>query len=212
MNNFKKLQEKVHQFNVYVKENCEEIRNYSIVLGKPINNQEINELEQLTQVKLPEDLVGFYTNLGSISPIGATERNSMYTSTIDGMKKELQAESKYEKLLSMGLIDSIRHSWGNDRYEFDVGEYFSQEQLDTLNRKYYCFGLYRLGDGVEAAGYLYFDEEGKFGSFYYHQDYFEEEVHEELLALLEKSPATLSLEELLINSIQEIQESIEEEL
>ncbi len=208
MDDFKNLQMKVQQFNAFTSDSFNTvIGNYSMQFGEAISKKDISQLEAICSTKLPEDLAVFYNTLGGLATIKGRESKYLAVATISELIGQLQMSDGYEKLASIGLIHSILNSWGNDRYEFEQDEFFTQTQLEFLNSKYKVFGLYRLGDEFDAAGYLYFDDEDKFGSLYYHQDYFDD-LKIELLAMLEKSQATHSLETLLISVIQEIKESI----
>lgn len=212
MENYKKLQETVKQFNAFVRENIYRDDDFfSMQFGEVASTNDIQELEAISNTKFPTELIEFCTKMGDLTTINGDESCCIEVNNIAKLIQKLKAPEKYDKLISMGIIDFIVNSWGNDRFEFVAGEYFIQTQIDTLNHKYKCFGLYRLGDMLEAAGYLYFDEQNNFGSLYYHQDYFDD-VQEKLVEMLEKSPATQSLEELLIFAIEEIKEIVEEDL
>jgi hypothetical protein len=107
------------------------------------------------------------------------------------------------------LIDCIKFSWGNDRPEFDDVEL---SKIDYLNENYKCFGLYRYDGGFEEAYYLYFDRNQKFGLVRYHQDDFDELWSVHLRNMLNKSPASESLDGLLISIIDRLETGISEDI
>ncbi len=111
---------------------------------------------------------------------------------------------KWEKIKGLGIVDMIKYSWGNDRYEFD--EEMESSMKNYLNENYKCFGRYRTEYGVEAANYLYFDNEGKFESIFYHQDDFDELLEGDLNPMMKKSLANQTFWELTFDAFDVITE------
>ena len=158
---------------------------------------------------LHPELEKFYAELGGIKT-GAdfADNFSVTLPTLKTLMLDLSKQGKYNKLVSMGIIDQIMFSWGNDRYEFD--EEISVENRDFLNENYLCFGWYRYDQGYESANYLYVDKSGKFGEIHYNQDSFDELWDDILNPMLSKSPATENLEDVLCRIINKLESGINE--
>ena len=154
----------------------------------PTDEEIIDTLETSAGGPFPQRLRQFYRELGGISV--APEYSDYWIhlcsaqELFDGLMKR---DRHYEKLYSLGLIDMIRYRWDNDRPEFDQ---LDQDLVETINNRY-------KGIGWKLGTYFYFDEAGRFGSVYYHQDYFGELVNECLLPMSEASPARFDFDALL---------------
>ena len=85
----------------------------------------------------------------------------------------------------MGLVDMIRWSWGNDRFEFDPasGDGLTQIEVDSLNAQYSVIGWHDVFEG-EGHEYLVFDRSGAFAILPYHQDAFDELYKDSLRPML----------------------------
>jgi hypothetical protein len=188
--------------------------NVSIEAGEPYSKtglitiedkssaEELKNLENAASVQFPEDLRQFYTSFGSLRCESVNENNSIQVFSPRSLLEKLNNPDSWSSTESLGLIDMIKLNWGNDRYEFD--EELKSEIKEAVNNNYTCFGWYYTEDNLESAHYLYFDKAGKFGYVFYHQDDFEELVQDFLKPMFKSSPATMSLEELLLESIKVI--------
>ena len=157
----------------------------------------------------PVALEKFYCQFGGIkTDFYSPESFSINIPSLKTVLTSLNQESKYYKLASLGIIDQIMFSWGNDRWEFD--EEISVENRDFLNENYLCFGWYRYDQGYESANYLYVDKSGKFGEIHYNQDSFDELWDDILNPMLSKSPATENLEDVLCRIINKLESGINE--
>jgi len=208
---FEKIANAVHAYN-----------QVSINAGEPYSNiclldvvqksskEEIRELENRIHMRLPEELSTFYTGFGAIKNRNWNENNCLDIYSVKYLMEKLNDADKWSRTESLGIIDMIRLSWGNDRYELD--EELSASMKNFLNNHCICFGLYRTDDNLESANYLYFDTYGRFGSVFYHQDDFEELLENHLLPMMEASPATQTLEELILEAFEIITELKMEEV
>ena len=158
---------------------------------------------------LHPELEKFYAELGGIKT-GAdfADNFSVTLPTLKTLMVDLSKEGKYNKLVSLGIIDQIMFSWGNDRYEFE--EEISVENRDFLNENYLCFGWYRYDQGYESANYLYVDKSGKYGEIFYNQDDFGQLWRDFLKPMLTKSSATENLEDMLCRIIDKLESGINE--
>jgi hypothetical protein len=163
---------------------------------------ELLAYEKIVGTGLPEALKDFYMTLGGLQNKNNEESYCITIFSIPEMLETLKTEELTTNF-SLGIIDMILFSWGNDRYEFADGEFFSKEQKDFLNTQYKCFGWYRTDTVLDCAYYLYFDANGNFGALCYDQDMFEE-VQEDLIKMLENSLANETLENLLSNAIEQM--------
>ena len=157
----------------------------------------------------PQELKAFYEKLGGVkTDFDFAESFAVHIPTLKTLTTNLGKEGKYDTLVSMGLIDQIMFSWGNDRWEFE--EEIAVEHRNFLNENYRCFGFYRYDHGLNAAYYLYFDKAGKFGEIHYDQDSFEELWADTLKPMLLKSPATENLEAMLCRILARLEIGIRE--
>jgi hypothetical protein len=171
---------------------------HAIVTTNIASEQQIQLLQQRFDFELPVELIHFYKALGGLNKANAVSERGIVVPNI-----ALQVLER-----KMGIIDTILDYWGNDRYEFLPQEKnFTPEQIAFLNDNYKCIGRYNNRDGLESAGYIYFDTKGNFGELFYHQDYFEE-VREDLIKMANGSIATKSLEAVLIDAISDLEDYV----
>ncbi|MBH1962892.1 MAG: SMI1/KNR4 family protein [Comamonadaceae bacterium] len=195
------VKQDLEEFNQSIKEiDPEGFEYYILQFDAPSTAEQIRALQGHSNIKIPEDLISFYLQYGGLEP---SQKYSESYLKIAGVSKVLKSLNSAGGLASLGLIDGIKHSWGNDRWEFEKDEFFSSEELQALNAKYKCFGLYR--PDLERAHYLYFDEQGKFGELHYDQDLFQN-AETKLRSMLLQSPAELGFNSLLQNSLQALLE------
>ncbi len=165
--------------------------------------EEVQKLEQLAGCSFPDDLKELYEQFGVIRTEN-DESLSILTHKVPDLIKGLEQAKdpeawKHRKIFSLGIIDMIKAAWGNDRQEYDPESgNFTQAEIDFLNQNYICFGHYRTFYGFESADYLYFDQDGNYGSFHYHQD----ELRTDLKTLLAHGITGSSLSDLLENKIE----------
>lgn len=208
---FEKIADAIHAYNQVSINAGEPYSNICLLdIEKKSTEEEITELEKRIHVRLPEELRNFYTGFGAIKNRNWNENNCIDIYSVKYLMEKLNEADKWSKTDSLGIIDMIRLSWGNDRYELD--DELSAPMKAFLNKHYICFGLYRTDDNLESANYLYFDTSGCFGSVFYHQDDFDELLENHLLPMMEASPATQTLEELILEAFEIITELKMEEV
>ena len=168
---------------------CSEAERAGGGLGPTATVEEIARLQALTPVPLPPDLLDFYRYIGGLRGNSGLQDAVLHTPA-DLLAAAALPAGQWDTLRSLGLVDMILWSWGNDRFEFDPasGEGLKQQHVDTLNANYAAFGWRVLEDG-EAFEYLYFDRQGRFGRVFYHQDAFGEVVEDHLRPMLKLRPA-----------------------
>ncbi|MFJ8459161.1 hypothetical protein ACIQ57_08520 [Lysinibacillus xylanilyticus] len=181
---------------------------YQLAISQNATNAQIDVMQGFLNVQIPTDLKMFYMELGSITPAEGNygEDFMLKIDSVTSLLNALENEEKWDNLISLGLIDYIKYSWGNNRPEFD--EYVDAEDIAYINEHYKCFGLYRYTWGFEEANYLYFDKDGKFGEVRYHQDEFDELWIEHLNDLLVKSAATENLQDMVIRIFDKLENGI----
>lgn len=167
------------------------------------SEQDIADLERITGCSMPEELVDFYLNVG-----GMSGNMPALSFTIPDIKKLIQwldpENPKWRRLNSIGIIDMICASWGNDRPEFTEEGGMPQNEIDYLNTRYKSFGYVQNNEDSEDYTYLYFDAEGNFGAVYYHQDQ-SSAWDDFLVPMLDKSLASRQLSQLLFGLVSEAQ-------
>ena len=158
--------------------------------GRPASQDAIEALRPLSRPGLPEDLVRFYRESGSFEGGHYLKNMVVYAPETLVAKSKRDPERRWDHAASMGLVDMIRWSWANDRFEFDPKsrEGLSEDEVIALNRDYSIVGWYVVDEG-EGYEYLYFDGQGRFGTLYYHQDAFDELYREHLKPMLGGRPA-----------------------
>jgi len=133
---------------------------------------EVLAVEQYLGKPLPPDLRAFYLRHGELRQDSRkpVENQCICIWSPAVLLKSLQTPQNHERMDSLGLIDMVRHCWGNEREELEPGVNFSDAQIDMLNQQYTVFGRYNRDEGFEASGYLFFDRAGRFGRIWFSQD------------------------------------------
>ncbi len=167
--------------------------------GDPAGEALIESARKLSAIPFPPDLLGFYRQHGSFKGNDALKGLSIWSL---GEMQRLSADdtAKWQRLRSLGLVDAIRWTWGNDRPDLEPGSshaVISVEQANSLNSRYTVIGRWTY-PSLEGSGYLCFDGEGRFGIFHYHQD--ESPMHR----LLGDSPARMTWDELMNAALTEV--------
>lgn len=195
-----RLRDAIEQYNASRTRFWDDDYNTLLAAG-PAEPAQIERLQALEPRPLLADLVQFYRRFGSLHNQDNTESYCMELPLPGQLADGLEAASACRRIRSLGLVDMIAHSWGNDRPEFAAGGAFSQAELDELNGRYRCYGWYRADTVLESAWYLYADPDGRFGALLYDQDRFDRTARE-LRALLAASPARQSLEDALCEGVE----------
>lgn len=177
---------------------------YRIEQAETSSKEELKELSAFFDAEIPQELLAFYLQIGGIRN-HAFDVYGLNIPPAYGLLKQLKAERRYEKRQSMGLIDGIKHSWSNDRPEFS---HIPESQINYINANYKCIGLHHYDWQFEEAFYIYFDKNHQFGLLRYHQDKFDTLWHEHLTPLLTESQANQTLEQLLIQVLDRLEEGI----
>lgn len=170
----------------------EHLRRYGMIVrtGETATDSEMGELEQLIGRPLPTELKEFYTTLGML--VGLARTGRIEVPSVRSLLKRLRDHEvrRYEKLHSLGLADMMRAAWGNDRWELEAeGGILTAGQLAAINGTYVCIGWICNDPGEEGHTYITFDRAGAFDTIFYHQDA-ADDLQEELLGMIERSPAT----------------------
>lgn len=179
---------------------------HQIAVKEKASPDQIVAIQRYFEIPIPEDLKSLYLEMSGLASYD-NESWSLQIDEVPFLLERLNHKDKWSQCRSLGLIDYIRFSWGNDRQELEEDVYLTGEQIDFLNKNYKCFGLYRTDWGFEEADYLYFDRNGKFGTIRYHQDYIHELVPR-LMTLLQKSTATEDLDSLLLRIMNVLENGI----
>ena len=182
---------------------------YVLIECQPATDEILAALAENSGVKLPPSLEAFYRTIGGLQHRYCSETNSISIRPAEHELKSLTSE--LGPLKSMGLIDTISWSYSG-QIEPDVemdGIRYSQEELDSLNQRYTCFGSYSNHWGHEASHYLYFDDRGKFGSIYFNQNG-DHDFEAELRQMVSASPATATLAELIADCLATIEKELRE--
>lgn len=165
-----------------------------VMTGDCATPEQLRLIQSKYRLPIPAELRDFYTDIGSLVS-DDMECNGIRIESAAETIRRIEDPDRWTRLHSTGLIDFIKFSWFNDRYEFD--KYLDRSFVAAINAKYQAFGLWRGHDAHEGAHYLYFDESGKFGSVYYHQDAFDAFVDGHLDAMSRDSPALGTLQDCL---------------
>lgn len=184
-----------------------------LVLGNPAPAIDVDALEARLGQPLPPALRQLYLRFGSLG--NGSECFEFGLASPGWKLQALDARSRHDRLDSLGLIDSVRHRWGNDREELEPGVQFSDAEIEALNAHYTVFGRYNRSEGIEAAGYLFFDRAGRFDRIWFAQDGYyggpERDFFSHCRQLLVESTATLGLEDLLVQVLEEMRQWMREE-
>ena len=146
-----------------------------VALGPPASEQSIDALRSMSGPTLPDSLLSFYRSVGSIRGGDRLKGLTLHSPEVLLSKRVSNPQQPWDCVPSIGLVDMIRWSWGNDRFEFDPasGDGLTQVEVDALNAQYSVIGWYDVFEG-EGHEYLIFDRSGAFATLHYHQDAFDE--------------------------------------
>lgn len=160
-------------------------------ISGPADPADIDRLRTLSPLPLPDELLQFYRSAGGFD--GGRPFSGTHVPSPTELLTMHRSKRPYERIRSIGLVDMIRASWGNDRFEFEAGsgEGLSEQQITALNSAYAVAGWRPREDG-EAFEYLYFDAAGRFDILHYHQDDFETLYEDDLVPMVAGRAATLS--------------------
>jgi hypothetical protein len=226
-----RLQVAIDAFNGIIREHAERhyddaasrehwIDNDSLRLGSGTAVRDVESLQARLKHPLPPDLRAFYLQFGSLrNGIHYSESYELQMPDPAALLAALDAPHHCDRQASLGLIHSVRHRWSNDREELEPGICFSDAEIDALNQCYTVFGRYNRSEGLDAAGYLFFDRAGRFGRIWFSQDgcysAAEQNFFDHCDRLLQESTATHSLASLLVEVIDDMRQwmrnDIEEE-
>jgi len=201
----KLLKARIKEFNEVITHQLDEDFTdwFKIRNTEPASTEQLSKLSSFFETEMPTALQTFYQQTGGIW--NQSEDYHISIPSVFILLEELKTEQNFDKRYSMGLIDAIKHSWGNDRPEFN---HISQTKIDYINTNYKCIGLYRYDWQLEEAFYIYFDDNHQFGLVRYHQDEFDELWDEHLTPMLTKTQADKPFEQLLIEILDCLQEGI----
>ena len=167
----------------------EEERQAELLINSPkANEADLEVLERLLDGKLPDKLKTFYMEIGGVRASYISECCSIWIPTVEEhlSQASLKERGMGGALTGLGLVDFIRWSWGFCRPEFEAGAELSAEEIEQLNERFTAFGIRRGSWGLEAADYLFMDQDGQCGSVYFHQD--GSDTAEEMRELLVNGP------------------------
>ena len=157
----------------------------------------IAELSMRVAMPVPDELQAFYLTIGSLHC-----RTAHLYALPELLGSFHGVPTTYGVANSLGIIDMIRLRWGNRRFEFDPAEgYIKQAEVDALNAAYICIGWY-MPDDEESARYVYFDQQGNFGTIFDRQDASDELYADDLLPMLATSPANQTLSEIILDAMR----------
>lgn len=194
------IKERIQQFNNNIKDEY-----YHLTCSGQASEKELKAIAPYFDFPIPLSLTWFYRETGSVT--GDSEEFVLNIEPVSYLLEKLQEKEKYYLCRSLGIIDYIRFSWGNDRPEFDE---IQKSKIDFLNNNYKSIGHYRYDWGLEEAYYLYVDKKGNFGEVRYHQDDFYNLWKENLNGMLKESPAKEELEGMLMRIINKLETGIKE--
>lgn len=156
---------------------------------------------------LPAELEAFYGRFGGLENRDNAESYCLDLPGPGALADALEPPDAQQRTRSLGLVDRIVHSWGNDRFEFAPGEACAQAELDALNAGYRCFGWYCTDTVSVRARYVYAHAEDRFGALYYDPDGFGS-VERALRGVLVASTARQSLEEVLREGVERARQAM----
>ncbi len=201
----KKINKHILEFNKEFSE--EEL--FNLEVQNPVTKVELNKIQEQDNILIPLALQEFYEKFGGLTlggmydPESEYEGLQMHIYSISELLSFLNEKANYQKLYSLGLIDYLKFNWGNDRPEFDE---INLENIAYLNGNYKCFGTYAFGYDEHHS--LYFDKAGNFGKIVYDQENWSGLWKDYLNEMLVKSPATKTLENLILDTIDEVRQTI----
>ena len=183
----------------------EHLRKYGALIrtGELATPAEIRELGDAVGSPLPQELAEFYTTLGMLRGGGPAGELSIFSARELLRRMRDPAVPPYEAIASPGLARMMSACWGNDRFEFDPANgCISAAEVAAIDDAYICVGWVAIDPGVEGHTYVYFDRAGQFGSLFYHQDAFDELYEDDLVPMIEESPARRTLSEILLEMLR----------
>ena len=162
----------------------------------PATAQEIADLARMSGPPLPAALQEFYRTTGGFHG-GKSLNNLEFPSPAELVSFARPGVEKWQALATIGIVDVMRHAWGNDRFELEPesGEGLTSDEVQALNAKFSAIGWHDMESG-EAFNFLYFDASGRFGILFYHQDAFDE-LDADLARMMEGGAANKSFAEAL---------------
>ena len=180
----------------------------------PVTDADLDALAARLGRPLPPALRAAWRRVGGLrNGRRVGERHVLAVYTPADIVRALDADERWARLASPGLVDGIRHGWGNERDELLPGAWFADAEFDALNRHYLLLGRYTCGEGHEAQGWLFADDAGRVGWIWFAQDdcYWRghEHFHTHATRLLRGSTATLGLEAALAAVIGEMAGELE---
>ncbi|MCH4243499.1 SMI1/KNR4 family protein [Acinetobacter gerneri] len=161
--------------------------------------EEIAELEHLSNRPFHQEFKRFYLEYGGVGYLDEGVRDTGMTIRLLPARLlilALQDSRKYLRLNSLGIIDWLRYQYDNDLSKLNE----KSLAFNQLNQKYIGLGLRQYDH--ESARHLYIDEQGKFGIINFHQDAYNTLWEDYLTPMLSQSPANMSLEEALIELLE----------
>lgn len=176
----------------------EHVRRYARIIraGETATAGELAELEAIAGRPLPADLREFYRDVGQLMAGGSPVQIESARRTLERLR--LPAAERPRRLRSLGLVDRIHACWGGAREELEPeAGLLTRDQAAALNRRFLAIGWFTTDPGEEGHTYIYFDEAGRFGALFFHQDD-EDFLKASLLPMLEASPARQSLADVLL--------------
>lgn len=207
-----KVKQKIKEYNQAALELFNEKGKYDYVKLSDLvsaTDEDINNLEKLIGITIPSQLKDLYKKIGRIKN---EEEDESHCFEIKEPKRLIAdttksfSETYSDRKLSFGLIDSIIKYWGFDRPEFqNYGEYdngLTEEETNYINDNYKCYGHWINDDTIEGVYFLFFDKNGNFGEFYYHQDEFDEAAIELKELINDGITETKSLEDIIANALE----------
>ncbi len=149
----------------------------TITIGPVATQEEVQELADFFPGRFPQELQTFFLNIGGLrlAPLEFYSARNLLDFLSDPSDLAGTPASSMPK--SLGLLDMIKLSWGNDRFEFDAANgLIQQTDVDSLNSRYACIGWFSAADcdECESNTYVFFNQAGDFGTVFYHQDAFDE--------------------------------------
>lgn len=202
----------------------------------PATEAQINSLAHAFKGEMPPELRAFYKTCGGIAPLEEDAADfgdgvikifapgyllqklqeppePAAKGLLRSLGSFLQKTPKWKsppklgKLHSLGLVDMMRFGWG-PRADFDGNIPAAMQQ--ALNARYKCIGWYQLEWGATEGYYIFFDENGSFGTVYFSQDEYGE-LLKQLETLLGAGVPKQSLENLLEQALEEMKKSIDKD-
>ena len=143
---------------------------HQLVFDQEVAEKEISDLERAIGLTLPEELIRFYSQVGTIKTKSADGFNALAIYSPADLLKKVNDGLLGRKLGSLGVIDRLFFDEAvyPDQEWIQPERCFSVQEIQHLNSNFHCFGSVSLA--TSDVQYLYFDKQGKFGSFYHYHD------------------------------------------